>query len=127
MQDKPDLDQKFVEVGEKLGYPVKVVEFEDFAKEVKLAKEEDSPFAIFKEFYRDEKDLMELYSTVPALREWLMGGGHEGQHYDNFFKSRKVTKFIPDFYCNLESSMECIERDLRFARAKGWLHKYGLE
>lgn len=116
----PVVDQEFVEVAARLGYKIELVEFSEFAEKVRESTTEDSPFAIFKEMYRDDQDMLAHYTSVPALRQWVADAGQ------NFFISKKVAKIIPEFYESLEPTKEYIYRDLKFAKDVGWFTKFQL-
>lgn len=119
--NNPDIDQEFPEIAERFGFKVKIVEFSEFAQCVleKGEKGEEgagSYHPILKELYRMKEDeVMTPYNSAPAFRHWVVGENRE-----TFFVSKKLQKYAPGFYNGLERSLNIVERDLAYARSKGW-------
>lgn len=117
----PDLDQEFVSVAKKLGYQVDIVEFSEFVDKIRDSTDADSSYAIFKDFYNSEEDLMSVYNSAPALKRWILEGGLD----KGFMVSKKMTELLPEFFDEqLGSSLDHIYRDLLFAKNNGWLDKF---
>lgn len=119
----PCLDQEFIPVAERLGYSVRFVDFSEFTQQL-LNEPEGSTFSMFKEMYKNEDELMAVYSIATSLRKWLEG-------VENFWVSKKVSAALPEFYSGqegqgLEKTVDTLERDLRYARREGWFEKFGL-
>lgn len=116
--DKPDLDQEFPMIAKELGYPVEIVDFTEFAKQIEN-EPDDSVYSLFKQIYKNDEDLMATYTASKAIRIWM-----EGEQ--NFWLSRKVIELIPEHYSTLDSSIICLKRDLLFAKSSGYFEKFGL-
>ncbi|CAL8084937.1 unnamed protein product [Orchesella dallaii] len=115
----PDADQEFVEVAQKFGHKVEIVEFSEFNKKIQESELQDSALSLFADFYRDEEDLMTHYISTPALQHWLEGN-------ELFFISKKVSALLPEFYKGQGRTTEYIYKDLLFAKSQGWFEKFGL-
>ncbi len=118
----PGPEQEFVLVAEKLGYKVDIVDFAEFSKKLRESTPDDSPFAIFKDFYRSDEDILSLYNTTPALKHYILSGGSD----DNLLVSKKMATLLPEFYNDIGSSMDHVYRDLLFAKTQGWFSKSNL-
>lgn len=114
----PDIDQEFPALAETMGYSVEFVDFSEFAQKL-FNEPEGSAFTMFKEFYKDEEELMSVYHLAPSMRKWLEG-------VENFWVSKKLTSVCPEFYNGLERTIHCLQRDLKYAKKEGWFEKFGL-
>lgn len=116
----PVHDSEFVNVAEKLGFNVRVVDFSEFSEKIRDLTENDSPFASFKDFYKNDEDILALYNKSPILRQWMVSGFDS----KDFFVSKKLQSFLPEFYeTNGLTSIDHIYRDLLYAKSQGWIEK----
>lgn len=116
----PQLEQNFAAVAEEMGYAVDLVEYDDYIKKLKEDGEK-SLLYIFKELYNDVDFVNSLYtsSSVEAVQKWLLDS-------ENFFVSKKLQKYFPDFYNQVEPSFDIIKRDLKYAEKIGLFEKFEL-
>lgn len=117
---RPQLEQEFSAVAEEMGYPVELVEYDDYIKKLKEDGEKSLLF-IFKELYNDVDFVNSLYtsSSVDAVQKWLLDS-------DNFFVSKKMQKYYPEFFDQVEPSFDIIKRDLKYAEKVGLFGKFEL-
>ncbi len=118
----PGLDQEFVYVAKKLGYNVKLVEFSEFTEKIKGVTSDNSAFAMFRDFYRRDEDIMSLYSTHRVIQQWVLDGGSD----KSFMVSKKIRKILPEFYNESHSLEDHIYRDMLYAKKQGWFEKHQL-
>ncbi|CAL8093035.1 unnamed protein product [Orchesella dallaii] len=116
----PQLEQEFANVAEEMGYPMEIVEYDDYIKRVKEDGEK-SLLYIFKELYNDVDFVNSLYtsSSVEAIQKWLIDS-------ENFFVSKKLLKYQPSFFDEVEGSIDIIKRDLKYAEKIGLFEKFEL-
>lgn len=116
----PQVEQEFAAVAEEMGYQVDLVEYDDYIKKIKEDGEKSLLF-IFKELYNDVDFVNSLYtsSSVEAVQKWLLDS-------ENFFVSKKLKKFLPSFFDNVEESFDIIKRDLSYAEKSGLFEKFEL-
>ncbi|CAL8148663.1 unnamed protein product [Orchesella dallaii] len=99
-------------------HAINFVELSEFTQ--KLRDESGhSHFAMFKDFYKRDEELVAHYTSSPVLSKWLEGA-------EDFWVSKKLQKLAPSFAQSLEGTMEVLERDILFAKKQGWFQKMGL-
>ncbi|ODM96308.1 Polyketide synthase HetM [Orchesella cincta] len=118
----PQMTQAFFpQLAEEFGYPVKIVEYDEFATSV-IEQGEKSILYHFRDLYKDERQFVQGVANVPqneAARKYL-------ENTDDFFVCKKLKRMVGDLYLGMESSYEIMKRDLRLAQKDGFFEKFGM-
>lgn len=128
------VQEYFPGLAEEMGHPVTLVETEEYRKRVvQLVQEQsddkrgssggDTTSLIqgFQDLYTEE-DTFSPYTSpvIPSVTKFME------MSKDDFFKSKKLAKYVPELYMGLERSYDILKRDFLTAKKEGIFDKFGL-
>jgi thioester reductase-like protein len=120
------LEQAFAQVGEELGYPIKVIDYSSFIK--KLEEEgENSLLYPLKDLYFNEETFIALSCSSQIIQAWMVKTKMNTQTDTDFFRSAKLQKFVPEIVEQMELPTDTVKRDLHYSKKAGIFKKLGLE
>ncbi|CAL8112519.1 unnamed protein product [Orchesella dallaii] len=117
---RPQLEQVFVTVAEEIGVQVELVSLSDFLQRMRMERD-DSPIAPLKRIYtEDGTTLVEIARKISSIQKWM------DDSTPDFFVSKKLTEFLPGFLDAMETTIDIMRRDIRFAKKSGAFEMIGI-
>ncbi|ODM98514.1 Lovastatin diketide synthase LovF [Orchesella cincta] len=120
-QYKCEVEQVLISVAKDFGIDVEPVPTRDFISKLK-AEDANSPLApLVKEYIEFEStNFLQVDSPLmETLRNYL-------NNTESFFRNYKISKHVPNFNAETESSSEVMHRDLKYLKDLGIFEKFGI-
>jgi len=112
-------EQELDDISREFGYPVEVVEPDEFIKKVKEMPDSNiSQVAKSVVSRKEDRQLTEDH-TPEILKAWLIK--------KDVFISKKIREIIPEYYRNLKPSLCYLKADLEYAKQCGYFAHAGLK
>jgi thioester reductase-like protein len=108
----------FAKVSGSMGFPIEIVEYEEFAEKLRSNVEYKALFP-YGEVDLEEGRYVDFSTSPQALQAWL-------KNPDKFFPSGKLMSMFPDLMDKIEPPVNTLQRDLQFAVSEGIASKFGL-